>query len=344
MLRRYRGPLVLTTIAAVAATIGAAVVIHPNSGSTQGFCAIMPDTIGLYPGNFVTRMGVRIGTVDRTEPQGSGVRVTFSLDGDQSVSATAKAVTRSTSILADRSLELTGNNQTVPSLSPGHCIPLSDTATPKSISEITAATAGLLDGLARSGTGNTGDRVLDGLAGQLTGNGPAAGNAVASLARAVADPDHATATLGQLIADTAPLLAATRAHWDDIESALATAPPGIQSVAVQVFPAVNTIFGGLPGAMDLCLDLVRRYGTYLWPGLDTVAAALHLAATGEDSIARLANSLPALSDSIRLLSNAGTGQQISAVAPRFRLTAMPGQPEVTATDLLQLVLKGGVPQ
>ncbi|WP_330181629.1 MlaD family protein [Nocardia sp. NBC_01503] len=344
MLRRYRGLLILTAIATVALAVGTTVATDTNSGSTKGFCAIMPDTIGLYPGNFVTRMGVRIGTVDRTDPEGAGVRVTFSLDDSQSIAATTKAVTRSTSILADRSIELTGNNQPGPHLTPGHCIPLSDTATPKSISEITAATAGLIDGITRSGTTSAANGALDNLSSQLAGNGAAAGAAVTTLSHALADPDHATATLGQLLADIAPLLAATRTHWDDIESALATAPPGIDAVATQVFPAITKIFDGLPGAMDLCLDLAQRYGTLLWPGLDTVAAALHLAATGEDSIAQLANSLPVLADSIATLTNARTGQPISGVAPRFRLTTMPGQPEASITDLLQLVLKGGVPQ
>lgn len=344
MLRRYRGLFILTVIAAVALTVGVTVSTDTNSGSTKGFCAIMPDTIGLYPGNFVTRMGVRIGTVERTDPEGTGVRVTFSLDDDQSISGTTKAVTRSTSILADRSIELTGNAEPGPRLTPGQCISLSDTATPKSISEITAATAGLIDGITRSGATSTANGALDNLASQLAGNGVAAGAAVTTLSRAVADPDHATATLGQLLADTAPLMAATRAHWDDVESALATAPPGIDAVAMQVFPAITKIFDGLPGAMDLCLDLAQRYGTLLWPGLDTAAAALHLAATGADSLAQLTNSLPVLADSVRMLSNAQTGQPISGVAPRFRLTAMPGQPEVSVTDLLQLVLKGGVPQ
>lgn len=344
MLRRYRGPLVLTAVAAVALTVGATVATDTKSGTTSGFCAIMSDTIGLYPGNFVTRMGVRVGTVEKTDPAGIGVRVTFSLDDDQTLSAATKAVTRSTSILADRGLELTGDNRTGTRLTPGNCIPLSETATPKSISEITSATAGLIDGITRSGSADTTDRVLDNLAGQLAGNGAGAGEAMATLARAVADPDHATATLGRLLADTAPLLAATRANWDPIESVLATAPTGIDAVATQVFPAITKIFDGLPGAMDLCLDLAQRYGIYLWPGLDTVATALRLAATVENSLAGLTNSLPLLADSVRALSNARTGQPIAGLVLRFQLTAMPGNPEVTVTELLQMVLKGGVPQ
>ncbi|MCU1642848.1 MAG: hypothetical protein JWN03_3123 [Nocardia sp.] len=344
MLRRYRGLFVLTAIAAVVLAVGVTVATDTGSRSTPGFCAIMPDTIGLYPGNFVTRMGVQIGTVQRADPEGAGVKVTFSLDGDQSISGPVKAVTRSTSILADRSLELVGSAGGGPKLAPGLCIPLSDSATPKSISEITASTAGLIDGITRSGAGNTANRAVDNLASQLAGNGTAAGDAMASLARAVADPDHATATLGQMLADTAPLLAATRAHWDDVESALATAPPGIDAVAMQVFPAITKIFDGLPGAMDLCLDLAERYGDLLWPGLDTVAAALHLAATGEDSIGKLASSLPVLAGSISALTNGPAGQPISVVGPKFRLTTIPGQPELSVTDLLQLVLKGVVPQ
>ena len=45
-------------------------------------------------------------------------------------------MTRSTSILADRALELVGNYESGPKLTPGECIPLARSVTPKSLSEV----------------------------------------------------------------------------------------------------------------------------------------------------------------------------------------------------------------
>lgn len=40
-----------------------------TGGDDQKLCALMPDAIGLYPGNPVTQMGYRIGTVTAVSPE-----------------------------------------------------------------------------------------------------------------------------------------------------------------------------------------------------------------------------------------------------------------------------------
>ncbi|WP_433654373.1 MlaD family protein [Nocardia sp. CA-128927] len=363
MWRRHRGLLALTITAIAGTAVAATVTTGTDSRTTQGFCAIMPDAVGLYPGNFVTQMGVRIGTVEHVDPENTSVRVTFAIDDDRKLPAAVKAVTRSRTILADRELEMVGNYAAGPRLEPGRCIALSDTATSKSISEITAATTELVNGLGRTGTDNPVDRALTAVGTELAGNGPAAGTALTTAARAVAEPDAMISTLSQLIADTAPLVATTQQRWSDIDSAMRTAPAGLESTATVVFPAITQIFHYLPNAMNLILDIQQRYGTYLWPGLDAVATALHLAATNQDSIQRLAATLPVLAQSVGALT-AGADRGISVIPPRFQIaapdpgalcavlnTAVPGscdtstgQPAVADVELLQLVLRGGLPR
>ncbi|RDI68374.1 MlaD family protein [Nocardia pseudobrasiliensis] len=355
---RRRGLLVLAGTATVVAA-AVTVALPAESPATHGFCAIMSDAIGLYPGNTVTQMGVPIGRVDRVDADSTRVRVAFTVD-NRALPSSVKAVTRSTSILADRSLELIGNYTSGPRLQAGQCITPDNTATAKSVSEITSATATLINGVTSAGDGHAAQRLLAALTGQLAGNGPAAGAALATAGQAAADPDPLVATLGQMLTDTAPLVSAADRNWSDVDSAIANAPEGLNTVATVVFPAITKIFHYLPTAMDMILDIQLRYGKYLWPGLDAVAATLHLAATHVDSFEKLADSLPMLSESVRAVAAAPAGE-LPVITPRVRvqvgdparlcavLDSVPGrcapvagQAQLTDVDVLQLVLRGGV--
>jgi ABC-type transporter Mla subunit MlaD len=76
----------------------------------------MSDSVGLYVGNPVTQMGYKIGTVDGITPRDTSVEVRFTINERRPIPRDVKAVTRSTSILADRSLELVGNYSSGPQL------------------------------------------------------------------------------------------------------------------------------------------------------------------------------------------------------------------------------------
>lgn len=100
--------LVSAGVVVVASSCGAV-----GAGQRIAYCAIMPDSVGLYVGNPVTQMGFQIGEVTSIVPSPTSVRVDF-LVGDRSLPSDVKAVIRSTSILADRSLELVGNYGAAP--------------------------------------------------------------------------------------------------------------------------------------------------------------------------------------------------------------------------------------
>ena len=82
---------------------------EPGAASQAAeFCAIMSDSVGLYVGNPVTQMGYKIGTVDNINARDTSVEVRFKISEHRPIPVDVKAVIRSTSILADRSLELGG--------------------------------------------------------------------------------------------------------------------------------------------------------------------------------------------------------------------------------------------
>jgi len=107
-----------------------------GSGSME-ISAVFKDSAGLFVGNDVGILGVRVGRVKKIEPQGEGVRVTFVVDaGDVSVPADAKAVIVSRSVATDRYVELTPTYKSGPKLQDGAVIPLDRTATPVDFDQV----------------------------------------------------------------------------------------------------------------------------------------------------------------------------------------------------------------
>src|ERR1700676_775177 len=74
----------------------------PTGSHATGYCAVLPDSIGLSVGNPVTQMGYPIGTVNKISPGDASVQVDFSVTDSRPLPHDAKSIIRSTPILADR--------------------------------------------------------------------------------------------------------------------------------------------------------------------------------------------------------------------------------------------------
>ena len=135
------------------------------------YCAIMPDSIGLYVDNPVTQMGYPIGKIAAITPAALSVRVDFTVDNGRMLPKDVKAVSRSNSILADRSLELVGNFESGPQLPAGGCIPLSRSVTPKSLSEVVGSSTTFINSINPAGSDNVG-AVVRGVDQALSKQGP----------------------------------------------------------------------------------------------------------------------------------------------------------------------------
>ncbi|HTM85200.1 MAG TPA: MlaD family protein, partial [Mycobacterium sp.] len=167
--------LTVLTLAATASSCGAR-----SAAGQRHYCAMMPDAIGLYIGNPVTQMGFRIGTVTAVSPAATEVRVGFTVTADRALPADVKAAIRSTSVLADRSLELVGNYTGGPELAAEPCIPVQRSATPKSLSQIVQSMAAFVDTVSPDGSDNVADTVA-GLDRMLANRGVRAGDLLTRL-------------------------------------------------------------------------------------------------------------------------------------------------------------------
>ncbi|NKY18388.1 MlaD family protein [Tsukamurella spumae] len=360
-MRPARISLIAAAAALVAATVPTAIGTAAAASTTQ--CAYLADGIGLSPNNDVTQMGVKIGSVRKVEPNGDGVKVTFDVSG-RTLPATVKAVTRSISILADRSLELVGNYSSGATLSPGTCIARDRTATPKSISETTSAATRLVDSVTEGGASADLGKLLTRLDTEVGPSvPPQASRSLTNLSTLLSDPAGFLGDVTTVVSDLRPLMQSMDSQWGELLLTLQHAGNVLDQYGKVTFPAVSEIFQALPVFVLVGDDAMRRYGSILRPGGTMAADAVRLAATGVRSNEALARTLPVFGSQIAPYLPRGGDEAPSTVAgvPVTTVaTADPaklcasinaqapgscsvvaGKAQTATVNLLQLPLQGG---
>ncbi len=306
-----------------------------GSGAVDGYCAEMPDSLGLYPGNPVTQMGFGVGEVESVVPRGDHVEVRFSLDRGRRYPADVQAVTRSKSLLADRSLELVGNYAAGPELETGTCIPLDRGFTPKSISEITGSAADFIDAVAPANGQESLARALAGLDTALDGQGVDAAELMQHAATAMSNPDRMISDVGTAIATMAPLTEEALREWASIRSIMDQMPVAVGAAAYDFLPGVIELGVGVSWACKTLYDIQVRYGGDIWPfahgGLTDV---IRLAATRSKDIAALLGSIPAVSG----VMGQASGVETPALTYQQPTVVLGIDPSSTAVPLLDLLL------
>ncbi|MGW4479296.1 MlaD family protein [Rhodococcus triatomae] len=310
------------TVSMLCATGGGAVANadapnRPGKGAT--YCAEMPDSVGLYVGNPVTQMGFEVGTVDSIVERGDRVEVTFTTGVDRAFPVDVQAVTRSKSILADRSLELVGNLTSGPALEPGTCIPLQRSHTPRTISEIVGSAADFLGELSPEGSEATVAGAVAGLAEALRGEGDNARDLVENAAAAMEDPDRMVADLGTAVAAMAPLTEQTLADWGAITS-LATQLPDIATAGIDLFPGTIDVCVGIGWLVATLYDVQGRYGGEIWPFVHgPVTQAISLAAGRAGDLTGLVGAVPSLAAVLEQQSKQSGGLTVRFTPPSVTL-------------------------
>lgn len=140
----------LRRLAVVAALLLASLSGCGGAGSTV-VTAQFTDAAGLFLGNDVGVLGVRVGSVTRIEPRGDHVDVTLTIDHGVKVPADAGAVIVSRSVATDRYVELTPVYDVGPQLRSGAVLPVGRTRTPVEFDDLLRSVTDLSTSL-------TGDR------------------------------------------------------------------------------------------------------------------------------------------------------------------------------------------
>ncbi|WP_407666274.1 MCE family protein [Mycobacterium pinniadriaticum] len=281
------------TAALIAAAVALATASCGGSRAARAagdYCAILPDAVGLYAGNPITQMGYKIGTVDTVTPGARSVRVNFSLAEDRSLPANVKAVVRSTSILADRALELVGNYESGPRLRPDVCVSLDHSMTPKSLSEIIGSANTFINAVNAENSDNIG-AVITQLDQAAKGNGPGINRILTTSSQLLDSPDGAISDMTSIVrnlGDVTDTLVATRDPLKQILNDGATTTPDL----VDAIQGARKMTESLPQLIAAISDLEVRAGDEIQLTLDTVSDTTRILSPHAAGLASLLDPLP----------------------------------------------------
>lgn len=179
---------ILAVVAVVALAIAGTVAASASgSGGTMHLTAKFSRTIGLYKGNDVRVLGVKIGHIDSLKVEGSYVLVKMSYDGKYKLPADVGAVLVPPSVVSDRYVQLTPVYQGGPTLADHATLETDRTVVPLEFDEIFKNLDQLNRALGPDGANSTGalSRLVDVSAANLGGNGEALNGALKEFSQAI---------------------------------------------------------------------------------------------------------------------------------------------------------------
>lgn len=295
MIRRLRRTAAAAFTGA-AAIAGASSCSFPHATATAEYCAIFPDTIGLYAGNPVTQMGYQIGKITSISADLTQVRVGFSMNKDRPLPRDVKAIIRSPSILADRSLELVGNYAAGPRLDPGACIASDHAFSPKSISEVVGSADTFIKAINPDGSTNLGDTIR-GVDKLTHNNGPGINKVLTSSSALLDSPDPAISDIGSIMRNTAELTTTLRELMPELKTILqdarVTTPYLVTALdGTTDLPGAGGGYGTLGPLAELVAVLQTRLGDETQQVLDTVAVTVRRLAPHATALSDLMTPVP----------------------------------------------------
>jgi phospholipid/cholesterol/gamma-HCH transport system substrate-binding protein len=165
---------------------GVALGAGGSGGGTHHLSALFTRTIGLYQGNDVRILGVRVGTIDKLTVQGQTVKVDMSVDGKYKLSKDVQAVIVPPSVVSDRFVQLTAYTGG-PTLPQGASLGVDRTQVPLEFDEIFRNLDTLNKALGPQGANQTGalSRLVDVSAANLAGNGTELNGALKEFSAAI---------------------------------------------------------------------------------------------------------------------------------------------------------------
>lgn len=104
--------------------------------TTNTVVAYFPETLALYPGDKITIMGVKVGSIDSIEPAGDKMKVTFSYESKYKVPENATASILNPSLVASRNIQLSPAYTGGPVMEDGATIPIDRTQVPVEYDEL----------------------------------------------------------------------------------------------------------------------------------------------------------------------------------------------------------------
>jgi phospholipid/cholesterol/gamma-HCH transport system substrate-binding protein len=186
---RTRGSMNLARAVSIAVVLALVIALALwwalKETNDKRYSAVFASVVGLYEGNDVRVLGVKVGEVDKVTPQGNQVRVDMLVDRKVRIPADAKAVIVAPSLVSDRYVQFapayTGGRE----LAVGTVIPRERTSTPLEVDDLYASLNRVSTTLGPNGINKNGalSDLLSTLAKNADGNGQAVNDTITSLSK-----------------------------------------------------------------------------------------------------------------------------------------------------------------
>jgi phospholipid/cholesterol/gamma-HCH transport system substrate-binding protein len=187
-LRRPRASLIIGSLAVVVALLVGFIGLRLYQKLTNNtVVAYFPEADALYSGDRVQIMGVRVGSVDKIEPAGDKMKVTFHYANKYKVPANASAVILNPTLVASRNIQLEPPYKGGPVLADNAVIPEERTQVPTEWDQLRDSVANVISKLGptkEQPKGPFGD-IIESYANGLAGKGKQINTTLNSLSRAL---------------------------------------------------------------------------------------------------------------------------------------------------------------
>ena len=325
---RSRTLLSVATVVALLGSVGVGYKVLMPSPEMRSYCALMPDSIGLFEGSAVSILGIDVGSVTSIEPEGGSSRVDFEIPVDRVLPLNVGATTVADSLIADRRLAVIGNEPSGPAWDSSRCI--DNTLTPQSLTETFTALSNLADEL--NGQDDGGDSLLAGgiaaLNDSTKGTSDQISRIVHGLGAALDSPDAAIANIGNLIDTLASLARSARSGWGDVHLMVTRLTEEFDAATKLAIPPIVEIMDTLHDLLPAANDLVKMFGTPALRSLSAHQNLPRLISAGVSDLRDVVTMLPAVSRAFTDSLDPETG--------RVSLTYAPPRVEIPDPHLAQV--------
>jgi phospholipid/cholesterol/gamma-HCH transport system substrate-binding protein len=199
-----RRPLVLGVAGVVVlALVVVGLVVALSGPGNYRVSAMFPEAPGVYPGNAVKVLGVRVGKVESITPSVDGVKVVMSVQETTRLPAGVKAYLMAPNVVNDRFIELDPGYTGGSTLPAGTTLPIDRAVVPQSVDQIVASIDRLATDLGPSGANEDGSlsRLLRSIAQTLGGSGDSVNASVKNLGKVFAAVSDHTDDVTSLLND-----------------------------------------------------------------------------------------------------------------------------------------------
>jgi len=266
------------------------------AGRSIQLSAQFADSVGLYPGNDVSVLGVKVGSVTAVHPRGTYLTVEMTVDPDVKIPAGATAVLVSPSVVTDRRVELTPVYRGGPVMRDGDLIPADRTRTPVEIDRVFAAAdrlASQLNTIAAHGGRAAFADALGVAADTFAGNGDKLRRSLHGLAEAIDVGAEHRDQLVNLIRDV-DQLSGTAANNDATIRSFSTNLTQATALADEQGPNLRRILDNLDELLDRTERLIRENASSGQRSLDNLRVTARDLAGHTRELAEAADELPTL--------------------------------------------------